>query len=820
MNDQPQTRALSSDTIAAITEYVAAAKLTKWQQPDLRRFFGAHGVDLPNYIEAMNGKEVAEDIAAALISISIIGLPDKPPAIEPNAEDIRRHIEWLIEPARWEFDDALIEIAYERGGQGPNAARLFGFDEIDDAVTFAVEHNNDFSNVYIGAALRSPEADRNKRASAADFYVATAVPIDIDTDYDATRARMASICDDGLIITTGLTPARRSQHWTRLTRPCDDDLDFEAAFAALVIHTGADQKVKDSARVMRLGGTVSYPNDRKKAAGYQTELTGVSVVTSARASDIEALAALSPDGAPTARAEAVTRPAGPSEIATDWTGRVTDGRESHFRDLLLTELRVFQETNGTDPEPAELFDLAFKRFSDPAVTDNADGRWTGTHGRAQLLARTRNTLRRLRDGRLARTGLYSIETEAGRDEALACRAKRSADTAQTGATNLTLADASAGLVFNSYRWISEDDVPDRDILYGQHIFRKFLSATVAPGGLGKSSLVMAEALAMVTGRNLLGEAPQRPLSVYYWNGEDPMEELQRRFTAATKHYCIKEADLGGRLFVGSGRETEIVVVREDRDGFRIMTPVVDALVQQVRANKIDVLIIDPFVACHAVSENDNTKIEAVVKQWMRVAEEGGCAVELVHHVRKPGGIVQDTTVDDARGAGALLAKMRSARVLNGMSGAEADQVGIERKDRWQFFRVDNGKANLVPRGGDARWRRMISVTLGKRVNTAANQVGVVTDWIKPSAFEGITTEQLDRAMAGIEAGEWRLDAQCSNWVGVPVATAMGLDLDTPMAKGRVRSMVTTWLRNGVLEQVQKLDNTRRMRAFVTVGKGV
>ncbi len=419
-----------------------------------------------------------------------------------------------------------------------------------------------------------------------------------------------------------------------------------------------------------------------------------------------------------------------------------------FRDLLLTELRVFQETNGTDPEPAELFDLAFKRFSDPAVTDNADGRWTGTYGRAQFLARTRNTLRRLRDGRLARTGLYSIETEAGRDEALACRAKRSADMAPILAAPFTLGP-STGIVAQSYVWMDMTKIPKRDILYGRHLYRSFLSATVSPGGLGKSSLVMAEALAMVTGRDLLGEQSKRPVSVWYWNGEDPMDELQRRFAAATKHYGIKEEDLGGRLFVGSGRDTEVIIAREDRGGVQINTLVVDQLIQQVKANKIDVIIIDPFVASHSVSENDNTKIELVVKQWMRVAEEGGCAVELVHHTRKPYMGAVETTVDDARGAGALLAKARTARVLNGMSKTEAEELGIEPDDRFQYFRVDNGKSNMERRTAASKWRQMKSVTLNNgKINAEGDSVGVATPWALPSAFNGVTAEQLDRVIRG------------------------------------------------------------------------
>ena len=68
----------------------------------------------------------------------------------------------------------------------------------------------------------------------------------------------------------------------------------------------------------------------------------------------------------------------------------------------------------------------------------------------------------------------------------------------------------------------------------------------------------------------------------------------------------------------------------------IVRPVVDALVAEIIGQKIDVIVIDPFVSCHEVPENDNTAQDMVVKEWGRVAERGNCAVHLVDHTRKMG----------------------------------------------------------------------------------------------------------------------------------------------------------------------------------------
>ena len=55
-----------------------------------------------------------------------------------------------------------------------------------------------------------------------------------------------------------------------------------------------------------------------------------------------------------------------------------------------------------------------------------------------------------------------------------------------------------------FKWMDLSKTNPRDWLYGDILLRKFISMTVAPGGVGKSSLVAVETLAQVTGRNLLG----------------------------------------------------------------------------------------------------------------------------------------------------------------------------------------------------------------------------------------------------------------------------------------------------------------------------
>ena len=88
-------------------------------------------------------------------------------------------------------------------------------------------------------------------------------------------------------------------------------------------------------------------------------------------------------------------------------------------------------------------------------------------------------------------------------------------------------------------------LPPRAWLYGRHYQRRTVGVTASPGGSGKTSLVMVEAVAMATIRNLLGEQPPERLRVWYHNGEDSRDELNRRLLAICQHYKIPQEELVG-----------------------------------------------------------------------------------------------------------------------------------------------------------------------------------------------------------------------------------------------------------------------------------
>src|SRR4051812_27530497 len=74
--------------------------------------------------------------------------------------------------------------------------------------------------------------------------------------------------------------------------------------------------------------------------------------------------------------------------------------------------------------------------------------------------------------------------------------------------------AGSSISATPYAWRDPAMIRPRAWLYGRHYIRKFISGTVSPGGLGKSSLAVAEALALATGRDLIGTKPVAPVGCW------------------------------------------------------------------------------------------------------------------------------------------------------------------------------------------------------------------------------------------------------------------------------------------------------------------
>lgn len=351
--------------------------------------------------------------------------------------------------------------------------------------------------------------------------------------------------------------------------------------------------------------------------------------------------------------------------------------------------------------------------------------------------------------------------------------------------------------FRSWAVIDPMLIPARQFLYGNHYIRKFASVTVAPGGLGKSTLVLAECIAMATGREILGIKPSGICKVVYFNAEDPKDEIDRRVLAICQDHGIPQQELVGQLFTASGRDQELILSKGD-DG-AIVEPVFELMERYAEAENIDVFAFDPLANMTEAPET-NDAFRRLGKRLSLMADRLNASIELVHHTRKLNG--GEASVEDSRGGSALVGAVRAGRALNPMSPEEAAKAGME--THIDHFRIEAaGKNNLSRSAPHSTWYRRVSVDLPN-----GDSVASIQPWQWPDAFDGISQKDALRVWGMVSTANpvARYSSQSTNWVGKIVADVLGLDLEDKNHRSRVNTMLGTWIKTGVLAIEEQPDS--------------
>ena len=360
-----------------------------------------------------------------------------------------------------------------------------------------------------------------------------------------------------------------------------------------------------------------------------------------------------------------------------------------------------------------------------------------------------------------------------------------------------------------FRRFDPATLPAREWLYGGHYQRGIVTATVGPGGGGKSSLNLVELIAICTGRPLLGEQPVIRCKAWYHNAEDDEDEIYRRIAAVCQHYEIDQGELEGWLFVTSGISMPIKVAIARAGTVRVDKATTAAIIRTITDNEIGIASFDPLVAHHAATENATGDMDQVVREFARIANATDCATEIVHHTRKPAPGQEELGVVDSRGAGAIINAVRSARVLNTMSKSEADGAGVDDVDRQLHFRIDRGKANMAPPTA-ARWYKFVGVEIPNGDN-----VGVATHWVFPG--QGVATEEM--AAAERKADELFMSLLVRfTMEGRKVSASAGANYAPSVFSKERGAKASKISKNALTAAMRRLFEAKRIRVEQTGGK--
>jgi len=359
-------------------------------------------------------------------------------------------------------------------------------------------------------------------------------------------------------------------------------------------------------------------------------------------------------------------------------------------------------------------------------------------------------------------------------------------------------------------WDAGDDdyvIPPREWLLGTTFCRRFLSSLLADGGVGKTALRVAQMISLATGRSLTGEHVFQRCRVLMVSLEDDRDELRRRVNAVMRHFGIAPSELQGWLFLAAPKGLRLA---EMRDGAPQAAQLDDLLREAVRAHRLDVISLDPFVKSHGLPENDNSAIDFVCTILTKIAIDCNCAIDAPHHTKK--GLDVAGEADNGRGAGAMKNAARLVYTLTRMSKEEGNTFGIQEGERRSLIRVDSGKVNIARPSREATWFRLLGVPLhnGTTIYPNGDEVQTVEPWQPPDTWaamdSALLNKMLDDIEAGLPSGSRYSDA---NRAGDRAAWQVVIRHAPDKTEKQAREIIKAWVKRGTLYHEDYEDPEQR-----------
>lgn len=161
------------------------------------------------------------------------------------------------------------------GENRSTVSQIFALEAVSEATDLAVRMNANKLNVYMtinpidmDAVVKSGKSAKDGDILRAHYSFADADDVQGITGLD----ELAGLIEPDIIVTTGTIPHERRHAYWRLTEPCFDLPLWKERQKQIAVKFKTDKAVVNSSRIMRMAGTVSYPNSSKATKGYVPEL--------------------------------------------------------------------------------------------------------------------------------------------------------------------------------------------------------------------------------------------------------------------------------------------------------------------------------------------------------------------------------------------------------------------------------------------------------------------------------------------------------------------------------------------------------------------
>lgn len=239
-----------------------------------------------------------------------------------------------------------------------------------------------------------------------------------------------------------------------------------------------------------------------------------------------------------------------------------------------------------------------------------------------------------------------------------------------------------------------------------------LGMLAAPGGTGKSYMLLALASSIAMGKPLLEDWPAcEPTKVLVFFAEDPPDIVHNRlrhllqspWVGEPKYQQLLKENLVVRSLVG---EDCIVAHQPKFEKKWYRTQFSTAVEEEATACQARLIMFDPLRQFHTMDENDSGEMTDLLKLMHGIAFRSKAAILFAHHTNKNSSFQGAGDAQQAaRGSSAITDNIRWQGNMVLMSEEEATKYNILEDDRKGYVRLVLSKSNYTQARGDLWFKR-------------------------------------------------------------------------------------------------------------------